>query len=94
LAAAFDLGGVIQSGMGSCIHNDVSSNVSPNASGSPSLCAVPFSEPATWYIKTTTDGGCDMAWDPDLGGAGIGKSLLKRLEFPLHLIVRRESAAA
>ncbi len=53
-------------------NNDVSSNVSPNANGSPSLCAVPFSEPATWYIKTTTDGGATWHWIQTLGALGLG----------------------
>jgi hypothetical protein len=53
-------------------NNDVSSNVSPNANGSPSICAVPFSEPPTWYIKTTTDGGATWHWVHTLESLGLG----------------------
>jgi hypothetical protein len=53
-------------------NNDVSSNVSPNPHGSPSLCAVPSSEPATWYIKTTTDSGATWQWIDSLGALGLG----------------------
>ena len=52
--------------------NDISSNVSPNANGSPGLCAVPFSEPETWYIKTTTDGGATWHWVHTLESLGLG----------------------
>jgi len=53
-------------------NNDVSSNVSPNANGSPSVCAVPFSKPGTWYIKTTTDGGTTWHWTNTLAELGLG----------------------
>jgi len=42
--------------------NTASSNVSPNLSGNPSLCAPPSTEPSTWYIKTTLDGGGTWKW--------------------------------
>jgi hypothetical protein len=54
--------------------NSVSSNVSPNLSGVPSICALPSSEPATWYIKTTTDGGGTWHWTDTLGSLGLGKN--------------------
>ena len=54
--------------------NSVSSNVSPNASGSPSVCAVPGSEPAGWFIKTTTDNGATWQWIDTLGSLGMGKN--------------------
>ncbi len=54
-------------------NEEVSSNVSPNANGSPSLCAVPLSEPATWYIKTTIDGGATWHWIDTLGALGLGR---------------------
>jgi hypothetical protein len=53
--------------------NSVSSNVSPNSAGNPSICAVPSSEPGTWYIKTTTDGGATWQWKYMLGALGLGK---------------------
>jgi hypothetical protein len=53
-------------------NTEISSNVSPNPNGSPSLCAVPFSEPPTWYIKTTTDGGATWHWSQTLGSLGLG----------------------
>jgi hypothetical protein len=55
-------------------NNDVSSAVSPNASGSPSLCAVPRPEPSTWYIKTTTDGGKTWHWIYTLDQLGLGNN--------------------
>jgi len=54
--------------------NSVSSNVSPNLSGLPSICALPSTEPATWYIKTTTDGGGTWHWADTLGSLGLGKN--------------------
>jgi hypothetical protein len=53
--------------------NFVSSNVSPNISGHPSICALPSSEPPTWYIKTTTDGGVTWYWKYMLEDLGLGK---------------------
>ena len=50
----------------------VSSNVSPNSSGNPSLCAIPSTEPAAWYIKTTPDGGETWQWQYMLKDLGIG----------------------
>jgi hypothetical protein len=55
-------------------NNDVSSAVSPNASGSPSVCAVPRPEPSTWYIKTTTDGGKTWHWIYTLDQLGLGNN--------------------
>jgi len=52
--------------------NSVSSNVSPNISGSPSVCAVPSSKPANWYIKTSWDGGITWQWVDTLGSLGLG----------------------
>lgn len=52
--------------------NSLSSNVSPNISGRPSLCAVPSSKPASWYIKTTWDGGVTWQWVDTLGSLGLG----------------------
>ncbi len=54
--------------------NTVSSNVSPNSSGVPSICAVPASKPASWFIKTTTDGGSTWHWVDTLGSLGLGKN--------------------
>jgi len=54
--------------------NSVSSNVSPNISGSPSICAKPSSKPATWYIKTSWDGGVTWRWVDTLGSLGLGSS--------------------
>jgi hypothetical protein len=54
--------------------NSVSSNVSPNISGKPSICAVPSSEPANWYIKTSWDGGETWQWVDTLGSLGLGKN--------------------
>ena len=53
--------------------NSVSSDVSPNISGIPSVCAIPATEPADWYIKTTTDGGSTWQWVDTLGSLGLGK---------------------
>jgi hypothetical protein len=53
--------------------NSVAANVSANASGTPSICALPSSEPATWFIKTTTDGGATWQWVATLGSLGLGK---------------------
>jgi hypothetical protein len=53
-------------------NNQVSSAVSPNASGSPSLCAVPANESSAWYIKTTTDGGKTWHWIYTLDQLGLG----------------------
>jgi hypothetical protein len=53
--------------------NSAAANVSANVSGTPSVCAVPSSEPATWYIKTTTDGGATWQWVATLGSLGLGK---------------------
>ncbi len=54
--------------------NTVSSNVSPNISGKPSICAVPSSKPTDWYIKTSTDGGATWQWVDTLGSLGLGKN--------------------
>ena len=54
--------------------NTVSSNVSPNLSGKPSICALPSSEPANWYIKTTWDHGVSWQWVDTLGSLGLGKN--------------------
>jgi hypothetical protein len=54
--------------------NSVSSNVSPNISGIPSICAIPSTEPADWFIKTTTDGGVAWQWVDTLGSLGLGKN--------------------
>jgi hypothetical protein len=53
--------------------NSVSSNVSPNISGKPSICAIPSSKPASWYIKTTWDGGATWQWVETLGSLGLGE---------------------
>ena len=53
--------------------NFVSSNVSPNISGHPSICALPSSEPPTWYIKTTIDGGVTWHWKYMLEDLGLGE---------------------
>jgi hypothetical protein len=53
--------------------NSVSSNVSPNISGTPSICATPSSKPATWYIKTSWDGGVTWQWVDTLGSLGLGQ---------------------
>jgi probable HAF family extracellular repeat protein len=53
--------------------NSVSSNVSPNSAGHPSICAIPSSEPGTWYVKTTTDGGATWQWKYMLEALGLGK---------------------
>ncbi len=52
--------------------NTISSDVSPNASGSPSTCAVPATKPSSWYIRTTTDGGITWHWVYTLSQLGIG----------------------
>jgi hypothetical protein len=52
--------------------NSVSSNVSPNISGQPSICAIPSSKPASWYIKTTWDGGVTWQWVDTLSSLGLG----------------------
>ncbi len=52
--------------------NAVSSNVSPNISGKPSICATPSSTPASWYIKTSWDGGDTWQWVDTLGSLGLG----------------------
>jgi hypothetical protein len=52
--------------------NSVSSNVSPNLSGNPSICAIPSSKPATWYIKTSWDGGLTWQWVDTLGSLALG----------------------
>lgn len=52
--------------------NSVSSNVSPNISGKPSICAIPSSKPASWYIKTTWDGGVTWQWVDTLSSLGLG----------------------
>ena len=52
--------------------NSVFSNVSPNISGKPSICASPSSTPASWYIKTTWDGGVTWQWVDTLGSLGLG----------------------
>ena len=54
--------------------NSVSSNVSPNITGLPSVCALPSTEPASWYIKTTNDGGTTWQWVNTLGSLGLGKN--------------------
>jgi len=54
--------------------NSVSSNVSPNISGTPRFCAIPSSEPANWYIKTSWDGGVTWHWVDTLGSLGLGKN--------------------
>ena len=54
--------------------NSVSSNVSPNISGLPSICASPSSKPANWYIKTTWDGGVTWQWVDTLGSLGLGQN--------------------
>jgi hypothetical protein len=54
--------------------NSVSSNVSPNSAGNPSICATPSSELATWYIKTTTDGGATWQWKYTLGLWDLGNN--------------------
>jgi probable HAF family extracellular repeat protein len=51
--------------------NSVSSAVSPNSLGNPVLCTLPSSEPATWYIKTTTDFGATWHWET-LSSFGLG----------------------
>ena len=53
--------------------NSVSSNVSPNISGKPSICAIPSSKPASWYIKTSWDGGVTWQWVETLGSLGLGE---------------------
>jgi hypothetical protein len=53
--------------------NSVSSNVSPNISGKPSICAVPSSKPASWYIRTSWDGGVTWQWVDTLGSLGLGE---------------------
>jgi probable HAF family extracellular repeat protein len=53
--------------------NAVSSNVSPNSSGNPSLCATPSSKPAAWYIKTTVDSGATWQWTYTLHDLGLGE---------------------
>lgn len=52
--------------------NSVSSAVSPDSSGIPSRCAIPSTEPATWYVKTTTDGGDTWQWTRTLEDLGLG----------------------
>jgi hypothetical protein len=52
--------------------NSVSSNVSPNISGKPSVCAIPSSKPGSWYIKTTWDGGDTWQWVDTLSSLGLG----------------------
>jgi hypothetical protein len=53
--------------------NSISSNVSPNASGSPSICAVPATEPGSWYVRTTTDGGNTWHWIYTLSQLALGQ---------------------
>jgi len=53
--------------------NSISSNVSPNPSGIPSICAVPAKEPASWYIKTTADGGQTWQWIYTLSALGLAQ---------------------
>jgi hypothetical protein len=53
--------------------NSVSSQVSPNISGKPSICAIPSSKPASWYIKTSWDGGVTWQWVETLGSLGLGE---------------------
>jgi hypothetical protein len=53
--------------------NSVSSIVSPNITGLPSLCELPSTEPADWYIKTTLDGGTTWQWVHTLGSLSLGK---------------------
>jgi hypothetical protein len=54
--------------------NSVSSNVSPNVSGIPSICAVPSTKPASWYIRTSWDGGLTWHWVDTLGSLGLGEN--------------------
>jgi probable HAF family extracellular repeat protein len=81
--------------------NFVSSNVSPNVSGNPSICALPSSEPPTWYIKTTTDGGATWHWKYMLGALGLGE-LPSNLEvlnclpgnFPVFKVVKPSNSVS
>ena len=54
--------------------NSVSSDVSPNISGMPSICATPSSKPSNWYIKTTWDGGVTWQWVDTLASLGLGQN--------------------
>jgi hypothetical protein len=54
--------------------NTVSSAISPNISGSPAYCATPGSKPATWFIKTSWDGGITWQWVDTLGTLGLGEA--------------------
>lgn len=49
----------------------VSMNVSPNASGSPSLCGLPGGYPAAYFVKTTVDGGKSWQWTYHLSDFGF-----------------------
>jgi hypothetical protein len=53
--------------------NSISSNVSPNVSGIPSICAIPAKEPTFWYIKTTADGGQTWHWIYTLSTLGLAQ---------------------
>jgi hypothetical protein len=56
------------------LSNSVSAEVSPNSSGTSSVCAVPATVSSSWYIKTTTDGGVTWQWVNTLAMVGLGKS--------------------
>lgn len=48
----------------------VSMNVSPNASGNPSLCGLPAAFAQTYFVKTTVDGGKTWQWTYHLSDFG------------------------
>jgi len=54
--------------------NSVSSAMSPNISGRLVYCALPSTKPASWYIKTTWDGGVTWQWVDTLGSLGLGQN--------------------
>lgn len=53
--------------------NTLSSNISPNATGSPSLCVVPANYPGSYFIKVTLNGGSTWSW-VTLASLGLGQS--------------------
>ena len=49
----------------------VSMNISPSATGAPSLCGLPGAFPQDYYVKTTLDGGKTWQWTYRLADFGF-----------------------